>query len=72
MWLSERKISILFKLINSVYADLGTATQDTVKEVEALEERCENLYYAEAPKSLLVIPPNTALMQKAGYLFLRR
>ncbi|KAG1683574.1 DCC-interacting protein 13-alpha [Nymphon striatum] len=57
--------------VQGVYADLGSSTQATVKQIEGLEQCSESLYYAETPDSFPVVFPNTTLIQKAGYLFLR-
>ncbi|XP_046548744.1 LOW QUALITY PROTEIN: DCC-interacting protein 13-alpha-like [Haliotis rubra] len=57
--------------VQSVHQELSTETQKTVELIDTIEKQSAHLYNAEPPIDMPFIPPNTALTQKAGYLFQR-
>ncbi|ESP00319.1 hypothetical protein LOTGIDRAFT_200897, partial [Lottia gigantea] len=57
--------------VQSVHAELSAETQKTVELIESIEKQSAHLYHPEPPIDMPYIPPNTALSQKAGYLYQR-
>ncbi|XP_052213911.1 DCC-interacting protein 13-alpha-like isoform X2 [Dreissena polymorpha] len=57
--------------IQQVQSELQVETRKTVELIDTLEEQSQHLYHAEPPINMPYIPPNIALAQKSGYLFLR-
>jgi hypothetical protein len=55
-----------------VHAELAQETQKTVELMDSIEQQSSHLYHAEPPVDMPFIPPNTNLVQKAGYLMMRR
>ena len=51
---------------------MTTDTQKTVDMIDNLEQQSQHKYHAEPIKDMPFIPPNTSLVQKGGYLYLRR
>ncbi|XP_041348369.1 DCC-interacting protein 13-alpha-like isoform X3 [Gigantopelta aegis] len=55
--------------VQSVHQEMAKETQKTVELIDNIEKQSAHLYYAEPPIDMPFIPPNTALIQKAGYLY---
>lgn len=58
--------------VQAVHAELAQDTQRTVELMDSIEQQSSHLYHAEPPIDMPFIPPNTSLVQKAGYLVMRR
>ncbi|KAK7464555.1 hypothetical protein BaRGS_00037890, partial [Batillaria attramentaria] len=57
--------------VQGVHAELAQETQKTVELIDTIEKQSAHLYHAEPPIDMPFIPPNTGLVQKAGYLMYR-
>ncbi|XP_067684007.1 DCC-interacting protein 13-alpha-like isoform X1 [Haliotis asinina] len=67
----ENFLTNIASSVQSVHQELSTETQKTVELIDTIEKQSAHLYNAEPPIDMPFIPPNTALTQKAGYLFQR-
>lgn len=57
---------------NSVQQEMNEDTQKAVELMDSVEHQSLHLYHAEPMQDMPFIPPNTGLVQKSGYLYLRR
>ena len=68
----KRNESVVACSVCSVHQELAKETQKTVELIDNIEKQSAHLYYAEPPIDMPFIPPNTSLIQKAGYLYQKR
>lgn len=67
----EDFLSNIATSVQGVQQELNQETQKTVELIDTLESQSSHLYHPEPLIEMPYIPPNTALVCKAGYLFMR-